>query len=161
MSPYEVVEIVTIDAPPAVVWAAVSDPCGYGRWSPEATGATRNSGTGAWAVGDRFTGLNKARLSWRTQCRVVAAQSERRFAFDVNVGPFPLAQWAFELEALPDGRTRVTQRWTDRRDGVLGALVKPAGLPVGRGYDAATRNRQTMRATLDALKADLESTRTP
>ncbi|MBM3689933.1 MAG: SRPBCC family protein [Actinobacteria bacterium] len=157
MSPYEVVEIVTIDAPASAVWSAVSDPCEYGRWSPEATGAMRNSGTGAWAVGDRFTGLNRARLSWRTQCRVVVAQSERRFAFDVNVGPFPIARWAFELEALPDGCTRVTQRWTDRRDGVLGVLAKPAGLPVGRGYDAATRNRQTMRATLDALKADLES----
>ncbi|TEX52356.1 MAG: hypothetical protein B7C55_00825 [Actinomycetales bacterium mxb001] len=156
MSPHEVVEVVTIAAPPSAVWAAVSDPCGYGRWSPEATGAQRTSGDGAWAVGDRFTGLNKARLSWRTQCRVVVAQTERRFAFDVNVGPLPIARWAFELEELPDGRTFVTQRWTDRRDGVLGALAKPAGIPVGRGYDAATRNRQTMRATLDALKAELE-----
>ena len=157
MSPHEVVEVVTIAAPPSAVWAAVSDPCGYGRLSPEATGAQRTSGDGAWAVGDRFTGLNKARLSWRTQCRVVVAQTERRFAFDVNVGPLPIARWAFELEELPDGRTFVTQRWTDRRDGVLGALAKPAGIPVGRGYDAATRNRQTMRATLDALKAELES----
>ena len=115
------------------------------------------TGGARWAVGDRFTGLNRARVSWRTQCRVVAAQSERRFAFDVSFGPFPIARWAFELQALPDGGTFVTQRWTDRRDGVLGALAKPAGLPVGRGYDAATRNRQTMRATLDALKADLES----
>ena len=156
MSPHEVVEVVTIAAPPSAVWAAVSDPCGYGRWSPEATGAQRTSGDGAWAVGDRFTGLNKARLSWRTQCRVVVAQTERRFAFDVNVGPLPIARWAFELEELPDGRTFVTQRWTDRRDGVLGALAKPAGIPVGRGYNAANRNRQTMRATLDALKAELE-----
>ena len=157
MSPREVVEIVAIAAPPDVVWAAVSDPCGYGRWSPEATGARRKNGSGAWAVGDRFTGLNRARLSWRTQCRVVAAQSEKRFAFDVNVGPFPVARWSFELEATPDGGTRVTQRWTDRRDGMLGALVKPAGLPVGRGYDASARNRQTMRATLDALRDDLEA----
>lgn len=159
MSPREVVEIVTIAAPPDAVWAAVSDPCGYGRWSPEATGATRRSGSGAWAVGDRFTGHNKARVSWRTQCRVVVAQTDRRFAFDVSVGPFPIARWAFELEALPNGQTRVTQRWTDRREGVLGVLAKPAGLPVGRGYDAATRNRVTMRATLDALKADLEGSR--
>lgn len=156
MSPYEIVEIVNINAPPDRVWAAVSDPCGYGRWSPEATGATRTSGSGAWAVGDRFTGHNRARHAWRTQCRVVAAQKEQRFAFDVNVGPLPIARWAFELTALPGGGTRVTQRWTDRRDGLLGLLAKPAGVPVGRGYDAAKRNRQTMRATLDALKADLE-----
>ena len=158
MSPHEIAEIVAIAVPPPVVWAAVSNPADYGRWSPEATGATRRSPepSSPWAVGDRFTGHNRARFSWRTQCRVVAAQTDRRYAFDVNVGPFPIARWSFELTPLPDGGTRVTQRWTDRRDGILGTLVKPAGIPVGRGYDAATRNRITMRATLDALKADLE-----
>ena len=157
MSPREVVETVAIDAAPPAVWAAVSDPCGYGRWSPEATGAIRRSGSGPWAVGDRFTGRNRAWVPWTTQCRVVAARTDRRFAFDVDLGPFPIARWSFELEPLDTGGTRVTQRWTDRRVGVLGTIAKPAGLAVGRGYDAATRNRITMRATLDALKRDLES----
>ena len=62
MSPREIVESIDIAAPPSAVWAAVSDPCSYGRWSPEATGATRRSGSGTWAVGDRFTGHNR-RLS--------------------------------------------------------------------------------------------------
>lgn len=157
MSPREVVETVAIDAAPSAVWAAVSDPCGYGRWSPEATGATRRSGSGPWAVGDRFTGRNRLWVPWMTQCRVTAARTDRLFAFDVDLGPFPIARWSFELEPLEAGSTQVTQRWIDRRDGFLGATAKPAGLAVGRGYDAATRNRITMRATLDALKRDLES----
>ena len=152
----EVVVSVDIAADPATVWAAVSDPTAYGRWSPEATGAVRRSGHGAWQVGDRFTGHNRIRMPWRTQCRVAAAQTESRFAFDVDLGPFPIARWSYELEALPEGGTRVTERWTDRRDGVLGRMVRPAGLAVGRGYDAAARNRTTMQATLAALKADLE-----
>lgn len=156
MSPREVVASVDIAATPAAVWAAVSDPCSYGRWSPEAKGAVRRSGSGPWSVGDRFIGRNRKWVPWSTQCRVVAARTERVFAFDVDLGPFPIARWSYELEALPDGGTRVTERWTDRRDGLRGRVVKPAGLAVGRGYDAAERNRVTMQATLDALKAGLE-----
>lgn len=156
MSPREVSTSIDIDAPVAAVWAAVSDPQEYKRWSPESTGAIRKTGTGPWAVGDRFTGSNSASVKWSTQCRVTAAVQDRRFAFDVRIGPIPIARWAYELESLPGGTTRVTERWTDRRDGILGAIVKPAGLLVGRGYDAAAHNLATMRATLQSLKADLE-----
>ena len=157
MAPQEIVVTAHIAAPPAAVWAAVSDPESYGRWSPESTGARRRSGVGPWAVGDRFTGRNRVWVPWTTSCRIAAAHTERRFAFDVDLGPFPIARWSYELEPLTDGGTRVTERWTDRRHGILGRIARPAGLAVGRGYDAATRNRLTMQATLDALKSDLES----
>jgi hypothetical protein len=156
MSSPDVIEQVDIAASPADVWCAVSDPTAYGRWSPEATGAVRRTGAGAFAVGDRFTGRNRLALPWTTRCRVVAAQIEQRFAFDVAFGPVPIARWSYELVPLPEGGTRVTERWTDRREGILGAVVRPAGLLVGRGYDAAERNRATMRETLSNLKADLE-----
>lgn len=157
MSAREVVEQVDIAAPPGRVWMAVSDPLSYGKWSPEATGARRLRGAGNWSVGDIFTGQNKRWVAWQTRCRVLQAQEDRCFSFESSISGVPIARWSYELEALPDGGTRLTERWTDQRDGMLGVVVKPAGLLVGRGYDAATRNRATMRATLQALKADLES----
>jgi len=155
-APHEVVESVVVRAPIDGVWAAVSDPCGYGRWSPEALGAVRRSGSGPWAVGDTFTGRNKVWVPWTTQCRVVASDPEREFAFEVALGPVMLARWAYELREVAGG-TEVTERWTDRRDGPVGSVVRPIGVFVGRGVNAAERNRVTMRATLDALWADLES----
>jgi hypothetical protein len=155
-SPREVVESVEIRADRGTVWSAVSDPSSYGRWSPENTGTLRPH-PGPWAVGDTFTGKNRAWLPWVTSCRVVSADEVAGvFAFDVALVGVPIARWAYELDELPDGGVRVTERWTDRRDGALGAVVSPSGVFVGRGIDAATRNRATMRTTLDRLKADLE-----
>ena len=154
----EVAESIDIAAPRARVWAAVSDPGAYRRWSPESAGMRRLDGErGApWAVGQRFVGVNRVWVPWTTTCRIVAADEDAgRFAFDVDLGPFPVATWAYELDDAGRGRVRVTERWTDRRDGPLGALVRPAGLLVGRGPDAAARNRTTMRATLAALRTEL------
>lgn len=107
-------------------------------------------------VGQRFVGVNRVWVPWATVCRIVAADEDAgRFAFDVDFGPFPVATWAYELAELPDGRVRVTERWRDRREGLRGAVMRPAGLLVGRGRDAVARNRATMRATLAALRADL------
>ena len=156
----QVVEQVDVAAPRAQLWAAVSDPGAYRRWSPESAGMRRLDGEPGepWQVGQRFVGVNKVWLPWTTWCRIVAADEQGgRFAFDVDLGPFPVATWAFELEDLPEGRVRVTERWTDRRVGLRGRLIRPAGLLVGRGRDAAARNRTTMRVTLDALRADLEA----
>lgn len=156
----DVAEQVDIEAPRERVWAAVSDPAAYRRWSPESAGIRRLDGERPepWGVGQRFVGVNRVWVPWVTVCRVVAADEDAgRFAFDVDLGPFPVATWAYELEELPDGRVRVTERWHDRREGLRGAVMRPAGLLVGRGRDAAVRNRTTMRATLAALRADLES----
>ena len=154
----DVVERIDIAAPPAVVWSAVSDPSQYGRWSPEATGARRRGkANGPWSLGDRFFGTNRHWVPWATNCRVAAAVPLEEFAFDVDLGPFPLSRWAYELSPLPDGGTRLAERWTDRRVGWMGTLVKPTGLLVGRGMDAAGRNRETMRATLAAIKSDVEA----
>lgn len=155
-----VVEHIDVAAPRERVWAAVSDPAAYRRWSPESAGMRRLDGERdePWSVGQRFVGVNRVWVPWATVCRILAADEQAgRFAFDVDLGPFPVATWTYELADLPDGRVRVTEGWHDRRDGPLGAVMRPAGLVVGRGADAAARNRTTMRATLAALRADLES----
>ena len=153
----DVAESVDIQAPAAEVWALVSDPMNYPRWSPEATATRRLRGQGTWKVGDTFRGANRAWLPWSTSCTVETADDEQGFKFRVSVGPFPVARWGYHVVSTGPSSCRVTETWQDARSGWRGALVKPSGLLVGRGWDAAGRNRRTMRATLNALKAHAEA----
>lgn len=152
----QVVESVDVSAGIEKVWAAVSDPLAYPRWSPEASGARRLRGTGAFAVGDRFVGRNKATLTWWTVCTVVEVQPQRLFAFDVDLGPLPISRWSYQVEELAADATRVTETWHDRRTGLLGAPVRRSGRLLGRGRDAAAHNRETMQDTLRRVKVELE-----
>jgi uncharacterized protein YndB with AHSA1/START domain len=153
----EVRESIVINADPVAVWKLVSDPTNYPRWSPEASKARRVSGSGKWRVGDRFVGTNKTWVPWSTACTVVTADGTE-FAFDVNAGPFPVARWGYSVTPHPDGGCTVEETWVDRRSGIAGALVKPAAVLAGRGWDAAAHNAQTMRATLVALRDEAERT---
>ena len=154
-----VVEEIRIAAPPETVWPLVCAPENYPSWSPEATGIKRRSGSGPWQVGDTFVGTNRIWVPWFTICTVTERREMARFAFDVDLGPLPIANWAYEVEADGDDGVVVREIWTDRRTGTLGSPVKLAGPLVGRGRDAATHNRSTMQATLAALKSAVENAR--
>lgn len=163
-SPYVVERSIDIDAPLAAVWAAVSDPASYGRWSPEATGA-RYRGELPLRVGDRFTGHSRVWVPWTAACTVVRVEPERAFAFDASVAGVTVSRWTYEVRPVDGDRggdlghtapTTVVQRWEDLRRGLTGRAIRPAGVFVGRGVDAATRNAVTMTETLRRLKADLE-----
>jgi ligand-binding SRPBCC domain-containing protein len=156
MAKNKVDESITVAASPQVVWQLVSEPENYPRWSPEATGITRRSGAGPWQVGDTFMGTNRIWVPWFTICTVTERTDGRRFAFDVDLGPVPIANWAYEVHGEGD-TTVVREVWTDRRTGALGGPVKLVGPLVGRGRDAAAHNRASMRATLIALKSAAES----
>lgn len=155
MGETEVDESVTIDAPAEVVWAVVSDPANYPRFSPEASAVRRTKGSGPWQVGDVFVGTNKLWVRWVTRCTIVRREEGTEFAFDVDFGPLPVARWSYEVQPAADGTTLLTERWIDRRLGIRGALVKPAGMLVGRGTNAAEHNRAGMRTTLERIRADL------
>jgi uncharacterized protein YndB with AHSA1/START domain len=159
MADFEVVEEVEIVTSRAAAWAAIADPEKYSRWSPENVGMRRvGATTGAWAVGDKFVGTNRAWFRWSTACTVVTVEPEQTFAFDVTYLHLPVARWEY---SLADGATpesvRVTERWIDHRVGFVGKPTRLAGVFVGRGLDAASHNRQTMQTTLQALKRELES----
>lgn len=124
------------------------------RWSPESTGAVAPR-KGSLRVGDRFRGRNRIWFPWSTACRVVAADRPRQFAFDVLFAGRPAARWMYEIEALNNGNSRVTETWHDLRRGGIGRFLKVAALLLGRGLDAASRNRTTMEATLQAMSADM------
>lgn len=145
--------VIDVDAP--VLYDAIRDPRNMARWSPESTGADM-VGNRLPRVGERFKGRNRIWMPWRTDCRVIAAHRARVFSFDVAFAGWPVARWTYELRALAGGATGITETWDDRRTGFSGRILRLAAVLLGRGRDAAGRNRRTMRITLAAMKADME-----
>ncbi|WP_435610401.1 SRPBCC family protein [Streptomyces sp. C10-9-1] len=155
---------VVVDAPPAVVYAQVSDPTLMGRWSPENRGAVLR-GAGPVAVGTVFDGRNRrGPLSWTTRCTVTAADPGRRFAFRVHaIGarrprlPGRIATWEYRFEPVDGGGTRVTETWRDDRRAWPDALALAFDRAVTRGRTFAEFQRRNIRITLDNLKHALEA----
>ena len=151
--PDEITEQITVSAPPAEVYQAVSDVRRMTRWSPECFATlvwSRRGGAPA-----RFVGFNRRRWwVWFTTCRVVAAEPGREFAFRVTTFGMPVARWSYEF-APADGGTEVTERWLDQRGRgahILGRMFT--------GRVATVRpqaNREGMRVTLARLKHELEA----
>ena len=113
VSGYQHKDSITIDRPPADVYAIVSDVTRMGELSPVCTsGAWRDPAqagqTGAW-----FTGRNAiGDITWDTHCKVVAAEPDREFSF-INMGAdgdVELVRWGYTLEPQGAG-TKVTESW--------------------------------------------------
>ena len=154
-------ESIDIAVAPRVAFAAVSDPRNYSRWSPEARGA-RLPHDPPLTVGERFTGHNSLWARWSSECTVVTNDPDYNFSFEVRIAGILLSRWTYVIddltgsgaESLP--RCRVTEQWDDLRRGPLTPVLRRLGLFVGRGTDAARRNAETMRYTLERLRFDLE-----
>lgn len=137
-----------IAAPPAKVWALLSDLPRMGEWSPENTGGKWVRGATGPAAGARFVGSNRnGKKKWTTTCTISDCDSPRVFAFDVSVGPVKVARWEYRIEPLESGGSRVTETWTDRR----GWLAKKLGGPASGVNDRANYNRKGMEETLRRL----------
>ncbi|MGV1086448.1 MAG: SRPBCC family protein [Mycobacterium sp.] len=145
-------ESIDVNISAAEAYRLVSDPRNYGRWSPEATGASF-TGDFPLAEGSRFTGQNKLWLPWTGACQVVKADGTT-FAFDVKIAGIRISRWSYIVEAAGSG-ARITERWDDLRTGLLGNLMKPAGMFVGRGTSAEKRNAFNIHATLTAIANDV------
>jgi uncharacterized protein YndB with AHSA1/START domain len=149
----EVAEQVTVAAPPAQVYQAVSDVRRMARWSPECFAVW------AWPRRDgapgRFVGFNRrGPRVWFTTCRVVTATPGEAFAFDVTTFGMPVARWSYLLTAIPEG-TEVTEQWHDQRGRGAQLLGRIFTGPVAS--TRAQANREGMRTTLARLKHDLET----
>ncbi len=146
----EVQREIAVDAD--TLYAMVSDVTRMGEWSPETTSCHWRGDADHAEVGARFWGVNKNRWHWwATHCRVTVADPGSRFAFDVDL-VLPIANWAFTFEPV-DGGTRVTQAWTDRRNGFYRRFGKLAdGV-----RDREPHNTQGMRETLERLAAVAEA----
>jgi uncharacterized protein YndB with AHSA1/START domain len=142
-----------IAAPTDQVWGLVSDLTQMGRWSPENEGVEWLAGATGPVVGAKFKGSNRhGAKSWSTQGTITEATPSKALAFRITAGPFKVAEWRYEFEAV-DGGCRVTESTIDQRSGLAKFLGKLAtGID-----DRATHNRATMAQTLAALKAAAES----
>jgi hypothetical protein len=154
MSDRLVSDSTTIDAPPAVVFAIVSDPRqhpridGSGSLQGVITGPERLS-----AKGDRFgMDMKLFGLPYKIQNLVVEFDADRRIAWR----HFGAHRWRYELEPVGDGATRVTETWdATRYSAPVFAALRGLGFPA--------RNQAGISETLVRLKKaaeeDLAATR--
>jgi len=135
------------------VYDLVADLPRMGEWSPECERVTwRGSATRA-VTGARFVGHNRVgAFRWFTWGEIVGADRGRNLAFEVNVGPVPLARWEyfFIRDDEGDGCT-VVEEWTDRRPAWYAG---PADRLLG---SRPRRNTTGMQRTLDAVKRAAEA----
>ena len=144
----------TIDAPPAHVWALLTDFGQLALWSPETVRMIPLK-PGGLRAGQWYLGINRRKaVVWPTRSVVAEVVPERRLVWDT---PSSGARWVWELE--PDAgaaqRTRVVHRRPVPVRLSLGSRIV-APLLLG-GTDAhADELESGMAATLAGLKAAAE-----
>lgn len=116
----------TIDAPPSIVWALVSDIGLPAQFSDELQRAEWVVGTRRPELGAQFEGHNrhaKYEFEWTTTSTVCELEPERRFGWYVGDEAAPAASWRFELEPT-DGGTLLRQwaRMGPGPSGLAGAI---------------------------------------
>jgi uncharacterized protein YndB with AHSA1/START domain len=141
-----------IDAPPATVWALVSDVRRMAEWSPQVT-STRIKDGAEPGEGVAFTNRNQhGELEWTTHARILRFEPEQEIAFRVEEN---WAVWSFHL-APSDTGTVLTQRRATP-DGIS-ELSRELTEGFMGGMDAFTASlRDGMRQTLTGIKATAEA----
>ncbi len=142
---------IDVQAPPAAVWAVVSDLKRMGEWSPQCKKMAVLGGEPK--LGTRTINLNKrGPLVWPTSAKVVRFEPERRLAFRVTENH---TIWSYELEPTETG-TRVTERREapGGTTAVSNLLIRVA-FGNQRNFDGELE--RGMNATLAKIKAAAES----
>lgn len=141
-------------APPEKIWDLVSDVTKIGRYSPETFEGEWLDGATGPAVGARFRGHVKRNgvgpIYW-TSASVTACEPGRVFEFGVGKPGKALNTWRYELTPNGDG-TDVTESFR---------LTDQLGLKIYWtlwGWSRGKVNRKGMQATLERIKAEVEST---
>lgn len=142
---------IDIAAPPATVWALVSDLRNMARWSPQ-TVRSIPRGT-ASGLGARFLNVNrKGLLVWPTRSKVVRYEEGREIAWRVKDN---YTIWSLRLEPTEDGGTRVVQT-REAPEGISDISVNLTKVAFG-GVPKFTRTlHDDMVRTLTRIKADAE-----
>jgi hypothetical protein len=145
---------VSVSAPPAKVYALVSDVRRMGEWSPECRHCEWLDGASGPAVGARFKGSNRSGFArWSNKPRVVAADEGREFAFVTELRGKELTKWRYRFEPDGDG-TKVTESFEMVND-------MPGFVALFEKYAMRVKDRKAelvdnMQATLARIKAVAE-----
>jgi len=101
-----------IGAPPAEVYAAISDVTRMGEWSEECYACEWHEGFDGPVVGATFDGHNRhGDHEWTTQGKVIEADPGRAFAFECSMMDFHYSTWGYRIEPTEVGCT-VTE-WSE------------------------------------------------
>jgi len=143
---------IEIDVAPEKVWALVSDIERMSSWSPQVVRSTVNGDT--VGLGTTFTNENhQGDVVWPTNARVVRFEPPRDFAFKVKENRLI---WSFQLEPLPGGGTRVTER-REAPEGITDLSINFTEAYLGGVEEFTERQRSGMQETLERLKAEAEA----
>ena len=145
-------ESVEVAAPPAAVWALVSDVARMSSWSPQ---VVRSIVRGRPVQrGTRFYNLNRrGPLFWPTRAEVVRCEPHEIFAFRIKDN---WTVWSFALEPTADGGTRVVERREAPR-GISGVSRRLTRIALGGQRVFTDELRAGMRQTLARIKAEAEA----
>ncbi len=142
---------IDIDAPPAAVYALVSDLPRMGEWSPESVGGEWLDG-GSGKTGDWFEGHNRSgEREWTRQSEVARAEPNKDFTFVVGGVKENCTWWSYEL-APNDAGTTLTEKWW--------IVNKTPALQAATEEQVQARIDMTqamLEATLAAVKASAEA----
>jgi len=144
-----------VNAPSHRVWDLIRDPILMADLTAECTGMKWTGPVTSPKVGARFRGTNRRGWRrWSTTCTIVRYQPGQEIAWDVRVGPVPVAEWSYRIvEGGENGAVTVTERFVDHRSPRFRSLS-----PLLRGVkDTDALNRRNMLETLGRLKARAEA----
>jgi hypothetical protein len=139
---------VLVEAPPAVVWALVSDITLPARFSSELQAAE-------WIDESTFRGTNRhdAVGEWQTVCTVVERVEERSFEWAVGDPTNPSATWRFEL--VPEGAGTRLAQWMRMGPAPSGLTPAIEAMPDKEERIVARRldeHRINMLTTIEGIK---------
>jgi uncharacterized protein YndB with AHSA1/START domain len=142
---------ITVAAPPARVWALVTDVRRMNEWSPQVVRTVvlgRPLRLGTW-----FLNLNhQGRKHWPTTAKVVRFQPHRDFAFRVTENR---TIWSFQLEPTADGGTVITHR-RETPDGISAVSKVLTAVALGGQESFVPELLEGMSQTLERVRAELE-----
>lgn len=141
----------TIAAPPAEVWAALTDLARMPAWSPELVRMIPLK-RGGLRVGQNYLGINRRKaVFWPTRSVIAALDPERQIAWDTTSSG---ARWIYELTAVEGGTAVAHRRPVPRKLTLVSRLFAPAFLGGSAGH--ADELEAGMARTLERLKASVE-----